>query len=241
MEFSELRGVKQTMDTYNLIFVSDTKSTMITKKEVCPSPSKITIKTVRSDSQDGPEMSHSLQLGCEIEVAHPTNESMKRRHSDVCGVGSSGNAEEDISKTSKRVRVEIQETLDSDRFKDVNNDNEIEVTSAGDSSFRELFFDAVENLVDNIDNDHVDYPFINTFPDLDVEADDGDREQETPDLINTSTTTIKAPDFSDIPSQGTSELDLIVYSDRTSSEFVPGPGFRNIHDDPPPTFWDIES
>lgn len=127
----------------------------------------------------------------------------------------------------------------------------------------EIFFDAVEELndvtEDSQDEDVLlsDYPHLNNFPELE---DDGDvaeeveedqdttqpsqgQSQEAEDLHNTSNATLRPPEFSDhqwSQSQRTSELDLIIYSDRTSSEFVPDPR-AYVRNEPLPTIWDIET
>ena len=123
----------------------------------------------------------------------------------------------------------------------------------------EIFFDAVEDFNDDgtgdsedEDVDLADYPHINNFPDLedidvaeDTEAEEEpvqDQGQTQEDPHNTSNTA-PDPEFSDhqwSQSQRTSELDLIVYSDRTSSEFFPDPR-AFVRNEPMPTIWDIET
>lgn len=133
-----------------------------------------------------------------------------------------------------------------------------------ESEEAEIFFDAVEDLNDNVTGDSEDedillsdYPHLNNFPELEDDGDvaeeveedqdttqpSQDQSQEAEDLHNTSNVTLRPPEFSDhqwSQSQRTSELDLIIYSDRTSSEFVPDPR-ACVRNEPLPTIWDIET
>ena len=94
------------------------------------------------------------------------------------------------------------------------------------------------------------YPHLNNFPDPDMlevnpEDDDDDDEgvldttvvEESEDLVITSDT-FKCPD-SDKYSTRTSEMDTIIYSDRTSSEFIPD--YRNCGHHDPVSYWDAET
>ena len=112
------------------------------------------------------------------------------------------------------------------------------ISSAGDSII------AVGDEDDNVSsgsNFLEDYPFVNTFPDLEVDPDDdeGHGDEDSQDLVNTSTATLK-PEFSDLTVKETSELDVILYSDRTSSEFFPDARQYN-RDDHSVNFWEAES
>ena len=124
----------------------------------------------------------------------------------------------------------------------------------------EIIFDALEDINDDDTGDSEaedvllsDYPHLNNFPELEGDGDVEDDVEEEPhqpsqeqsqeDLHNTSNTTLRPPEFSDhqwSQSQRTSELDLIIYNDRTSSEFIPDPR-ACVRNEPMPTIWDIET
>ena len=112
------------------------------------------------------------------------------------------------------------------------------INIAGDSVI------TVDNIEEESFNDESflgDYPYLNTFPDLEVDPDEIEEnvEEDSQELVNTSTATLK-PDFSDLTVKETSELDIILYSDRTSSEYHPDPR-HYIREDHPVNFWDAES
>ena len=89
------------------------------------------------------------------------------------------------------------------------------------------------------------YPHLNNFPDPDMlEVNDDDEAvldttvvEDSEDLVITSDT-FKCPD-SDKYSTRTSEMDTIIYSDRTSSEFIPDNRNCGHHD--PVSYWDAET
>ena len=162
----------------------------------------------------------------------------------------------------------ISDDINGNSFKkpriDAGGDNktgEHGVEDGGESrESEEIFFDALEDINDDDTGDSEagdvilsDYPHLNNFPELegdgdveeDVEEDphQPSQEQSQEDLHNTSNTTLRPPEFSDhqwSQSQRTSELDLIIYSDRTSSEFIPDPRVC-VRNEPMPTIWDIET
>ena len=162
----------------------------------------------------------------------------------VFGVDANGNS-------FKKPRIEAGgEDKSEDRCEDDDRGSQ-------DSEEVETFFDAVEDFNDydtgeseNEDVNLSDCPHINNFPELedidvteDIEEETSqDQGQSHEDLHNTSITA-PDPEFSDhqwSQSQRTSELDLIVYSDRTSSEFFPDPR-ACVRNEPMPTIWDIET
>ena len=126
-----------------------------------------------------------------------------------------------------------------------------------ESEEAEIFFDAVEDFNDydtgeseDEDVNLADCPHINNFPELedidvteDIEEETSQDQGETQEDLHNTSITAPDPEFSDhqwSQSQRTSELDLIVYSDRTSSEFFPDPR-ACVRNEPMPTIWDIET
>merc|ERR1719447_251342 len=104
-----------------------------------------------------------------------------------------------------------------------------------------------------------DYPFVNNFPDLNVvhEVDDSQdhevedensasQDQENNDVeeplnvADVSSSTLRPSESEQyISSRVSSELDTIVYSDRTSSEYIPMLS-KYMRNQTPLSFWDVE-
>ena len=154
------------------------------------------------------------------------------------------NEEEDCNdRDKKRLKIDLDKLPQSvidDVTESIPDINEDVSGSAGDSVI------TVDNEDESLSNAILldNYPYLNTFPDLELDPDDEAEENaegDSQDLVNTSTATLKPdPDFSDLTFKETSELDLILYSDRTSSEYFPDPRHYN-RDDHSVNLWEAES
>jgi len=124
---------------------------------------------------------------------------------------------------------------------------------------REQFSPLTLSKSDPVSSLLADYPFVNNFPDLNVvhEVDDSQdheveddnsasQDQENNDVeeplnvADVSSSTLRPSESEQyISSRVSSELDTIVYSDRTSSEYIPMLS-KYMRNQTPLSFWDVE-
>lgn len=210
----------------------------------------------RKHSLSSNDMSASLESGGEFEIN--IDKVDKRPRVEETGEGS-----ETLSTTQAQSLLKQEAETAEVSVEDVKKDvvhpevSPERVSALGDSTKVEHDKSTNEGedevTVPELEEEHSydTYPHLNVFPELNDEEDndqdpqpdstqiEDDVAEEAEDLVNTSVT-FKHPEMSD--RLVTSELDCIIYSDRTSSEFVPDCGhcfsFRN---DPPLSLWDAES
>jgi len=208
-------------------------------------------------------ITYSLSLGSEVEFA--SSQKLKRSRNDAFEEENSCRDRDKKFKSDNIYRDKVMEDHtqnepELNRSKCGAGEMNLEdIHSSVQVNQREQFSPLTLSKSDPVSSLLADYPFVNNFPDLNVvhEVDDSQdhevedensasQDQENNDVeeplnvADVSSSTLRPSESEQyISSRVSSELDTIVYSDRTSSEYIPMLS-KYMRNQTPLSFWDVE-